>query len=228
MKNILFIGGSSGLRLDKIFKKIFFADQEVNLVNLSKSGAGNFYIAGTLFEYLAHNKKPDYVFLKFTGLNRYDLPFNKKAKLYDYDYQASPFDNNWVFSGGYAGSWLKNDVLKKIFPYLYDLNNANNTNNQSWQQIFSALCLCEKFAIPHNWTFYYDVTDPPSDKSKQDGESTIPDYINQAQMLEQAPLNYSYAINQVPEDGNHYTLDVEEQYFKQPIIFDSIKKTINT
>lgn len=228
MKDVLLIGGSSGLRLDRMFKEIFFTDQPVNLINLSKSGAGNFYIAGTFFEYLEHNKKPDYIFFKFTGLNRYDLPFNKKAKLYDYEYQASPIDKNWVFSGGYSGSWLTNNVLNKIFPYLYDLKDINNTNCQSWQQIFSVLCLCEKIAIPHNWTFYYDVTNPPSDESKKDGESSIPDYINTVQMLEQAPLNYSYSINEIPEDGNHYSAEVEKKYFKETNIYNKIKKTITS
>jgi len=246
MKNILFLGGSTGLKLDKVFREIFFNQNsnDYNLINLSQDGAGNFYIAGVLFEYIKNNKKPDYVFFKFTGLNRWDLPFDKKVKVHDYVYQSSyrseekrnknsmpdsfiQIDKNWVLSGGYTGSWLDNSILKRIFCYIYDLKDQNSTNDQSWQQIFSCISLCEFLSIPYNWTFYYDVTNPPSASSKQDGHSqTYPEYISQKQMLDFAPLNFSYSLNEIPQDGNHYSTKILKKYFKDESIFNKINNTI--
>jgi len=242
MKDILFLGGSSGLTLHQTFPKIFLNvdTKEYNLINLSQSGAGNFYIAGMFFEYIKNNKKPDYVFFKFTGLNRWDLPFNKKVNLKNYEYQSisgkwpkeqglkgDNFNKNWAFSGGYTGSWLNNSILQRIFCYIYDVTDQNSTNDQSWQQVFSCISLCETLDIPYNWTFYYDVTNPPSTLSKQDGyESMFPNYISKKQMLDFAPLNFSYLINQVSVDGNHYSKETECKYFKEEKIFNKIKHTI--
>jgi len=242
MKDILFIGGSTGEKLHKTFPRVFLDQNsnKYNFINLSQTGAGNFYIAGIFFEYIKKNKKPDYVFFKFTGLSRWDLPFNKKVKLDSYRYQSimgkwpeeqqlkgENFDKNLIYSGGYTGSWLNDNILKRIFCYIYDIKDDNSTNEQSWQQVFSCISLCEKLNIPYNWTFYYDVTNPPSKESKKDGyEKTIPTYISKTQMLNFAPLNFSYYINQAPDDGNHYSEDVEELYFKDKKIFNKIKNTI--
>ena len=240
MKDILFLGGSTGIKMDKIFSKVFLTNKsnEYNCINLSISGAGNFYIAGVLFEYIKNNKKPDYIFIKFTGLNRWDLPFDKKVKINDYPYQSSPkeenksesfiqIDKNWVLSGGYTGAWLGNNILKKIFCYIYDLKDQNSTNDQSWQQIFSCISLCETLNIPYNWTFCHDPANPPSKSSEQDGYSqTYPEYISKKQMLDFAPLNFSYSINEKPEDGSHYSQKVLEKYFKEEAIFNKINNTI--
>ena len=50
------------------FKEVFPDIQDSDITNLSGNGAGNFYIAGRLFEYISHNKKPDYIFFKFISL----------------------------------------------------------------------------------------------------------------------------------------------------------------
>ena len=253
MKDILFFGGSTGLILHEIFHKIFFNNNhdDYNLINFSQTAAGNFYMAGAFFEYLNKHPKPDYVFFKFTGLNRWDLPFDKKVKLEGYEYQTHPgvvpadhlnkdtaksrllslatkSDKNWVFSGGHAEAWLKNSVLQRIFVNIYDPEDENSTIMQSWQQVFTCLSLCETMEIPYNWTFYYDVTNPPSKYSKMDGHAIqLPKCIPTKQMLDFAPLNYAYDINDPPEDGSHYTRSVEEKYFKEEIIYNKIKYTLD-
>jgi len=126
-KNILFLGGSSGQGIHQDFSDVIFSKRKntYNYTNLSISGAGNHYISGSFFEYCHYNANPDYVFFKFTGLNRIDLPFDKKAKLYNYEYQSDAtkvkypkvfrqIEKNWVCSGGYTGSWLNQNILKRI------------------------------------------------------------------------------------------------------------------
>ena len=240
-KNILFIGGSTAIDMHKDFSDAILKDRKntYNLTNLSINGAGNHYISGSFFEFLHYRPKPDYVFFKFTGLNRIDLPFNSKVKLDDYEFQSSrtaihsgreafqQIEKNWVCSGGYTGSWLGQDVLKRIFPYMFDLKDHNSTNIQSLAQIFNCLMLCETLNIPYNWTFYYDPTNPPSSSSKQDGNiEHMPDYIPRKNMLEMAPLNFSYYTGQAPNDGNHYSSEVFKQYLKHEPIYNKIIKTL--
>ena len=227
MKNILILGSSAGMGIEKSFKEVFPNIQDSNITNLSGNGAGNFYIAGRLFEYISHNKKPDYIFFKFTGLNRWDLPFDQKVSLDDYQYQTNSKLTKWVFSGGYSGSWLTNNILKKIFCYIYDVKDQNKTNNQSMQQIFSCISLCETLKINYNWTFYYDITNPPSKSSGEDGFiEKLPSYISTKKMLDFTPLNYSYDINEAPEDGNHYDKSTFTKNLKEKKIYNKIKESL--
>ena len=240
MKNqFLFLGGSTGKTVHESFDKIFSLSNKDNYeaTNLSLDGAGNYFIAGSFFDYLNRIGKPSYVFFKFTGLNRIDLPFDKKVELKDYPYQSMWHENNdkvrtlektWVASGGYAGAWMTSSLLKKIFSYMYDLKDDNATNLQSFQQISSCLYTCEYLKIPHHWTFYYDICDPPSANSKKDGHvKTIPWFISTENMLEIAPLNYAYDIGKPPQDGNHYSKDLFEEYLKEKVIYNTIKNTLD-
>tara|TARA_Y100000034_G_C6847057_1_gene383835 strand:- start:571 stop:1341 length:771 start_codon:yes stop_codon:yes gene_type:complete len=239
-KNILFIGGSTGLNMHKSFSEMILEKRKntYNLINLSITGAGNHYIAGSFFEFLHFRPKPDYVFFKFTGLNRIDLPFNKKIIIPDYEFQSTAakekqpetfqqIEKNWVFSGGYAGSWLNQGILKRIFSYMYDVKDQNSTNVQSLAQVFNCLALCETLKIPYNWTFYYDPTNPPSPSSKQDGHiDHMPDYIPTNNMLETSPLNFAYMVGQIPDDGNHYNQGLFRQYLTHEPIHNKIIKTL--
>jgi len=239
-KNILFLGGSSGQGIHQDFSDVIFSKRKntYNYTNLSISGAGNHYISGSFFEYCHYNANPDYVFFKFTGLNRIDLPFDKKAKLYNYEYQSDAtkvkypkvfrqIEKNWVCSGGYTGSWLNQNILKRIFSYMYNVKDGNSTNLQSLAQVYNCLSLCETLNIPYNWTFYYDPTRPPSTSTIQDGHvDKIPDYIPKKNMLEISPLNYAYSIGQAPDDGNHYNHKLFRQYLKYEPVYSKIIETL--
>ena len=239
-KNILFIGCSNGLSVHKSFSETILQKRNntYNLINLSIAGAGNHYIAGSFSEFLHYMPKPDYVYLQFTGLNRIDLPFAKKLVIPDYGFQSAAakenqpevfqqIEKNWVCSGGYTGSWLNQSILKRIFNYMYDVNDQNSTNVQSLAQVFNCLALCETFKIPHNWTFYYDPTNPPSASSKQDGNiDHMPDYIPTNNMLETTPLNFAYMVGQIPDDGVHYNQKLFSQYLTHEPIYNKIIKTL--
>jgi len=239
-KNILFLGGSTGIGIHRDFSDVFFSKRKntYNYINLSISGAGNHYISGSFFEYCHYKPKPDYVFFKFTGLNRLDLPFDKEAILYNYDFQSDAMkekhtkafqqiEKNWVCSGGYTGTWLNQNILKRIFSYMYTEKDGNSTNLQSLAQVYNCLSLCETLNIPYNWTFYYDPTNPPSPISKQDGHiDHIPDYIPTNNMLETSPLNFAYMVGQPPDDGNHYSHKLFRQYLEYEPVYNKIIETM--
>ena len=55
-KNILFIGGSTGLSMHKSFSEMILEKRNntYNLINLSIVGAGNYYSQGLFKQYLTH------------------------------------------------------------------------------------------------------------------------------------------------------------------------------
>ena len=176
-------------------------------IDLSMEGVGNFYICGRLFEYIEENGKPDYVYLQFSGLTRVDLPFHKEVHVPDYYYQKQTTYTNWVSSGGYIGSWMHSEFLKKQLVYWYDTDKGQNVVNKSLHQIFSALSLLEKLQITYNWNTYYDYTNPPTSETTADGGiHAWPDYIDLTKKIPIDPMAFAIEhCNDVPEDGVHFS-----------------------
>jgi hypothetical protein len=175
-------------------------------IDLSMKGVGNFYICGRLFEHIEENGKPDYVYLQFTGLTRLDLPLHRKVHVRDYFFQKQTKYKNWVSSGGYTGTWMQNDFLKKQLIYWYDTKDGQNVVDKSLHQIFSALSLLEKLNIPYNWSPYYDYTKPPTSNTDKDGMITAwPDYIDLSKKIPIDPLSVAIEhCDDVPADGVHF------------------------
>ena len=191
-------------------------------INLSMEGVGNFYICGRLFEHIEENGKPDYVYLQFSGLTRVDLPFHKEVHVPDYYYQKQTTYKTWVSSGGYIGSWMQNEFLKKQFIHWYDTTNGQNVVDKSLHQIFSAVSLLEKLKIPYNWTTYYDYTNPPTPASARDGRiQAWPDYIDLSKKIPIDPMSFAMKMpasvrpKEQPEhygDGVHFSIESFEYF----------------
>ena len=166
-----------------------------------------------LFEYLRAEGKPDYVYFQYTGLSRVDLPFDKKVKLDDYQFQhLTPF-KNWVTSGGWNGSWTDQNILRKIFVYMYNIKTPETMNDLSLQNIFTGFELCKKLNINYNWSSYYDYTVAINDEVKKDGIiSKLPAYIDTSKHIKAFPLEHAYEIGDIPKDKIHYNSNVLESF----------------
>jgi hypothetical protein len=207
MKKNLLIGCSNGMSFLDSFPKVF-DDKNIKWFNKSWSAMGNIYISSMLFEFIEEFGMPDYVYFQFSGLSRIDIPFDRNIQVPDYSFQRKTRYKNWVASGGHDGSWPHNDLTKKIFCYLYDLKNEKTNHDISFKNIFAAIELCKTLKIKYNWTFYYDIFDPPKDSNayKLDGKiEKFPDYIDTGNFLGVYPLNFAYEINEPPEDGIHFS-----------------------
>ena len=185
-------------------------------INLSMRGAGNFYICGRLFEFIEEHGRPDYVYLQFSGLTRLDLPLHKKVHVRDYFYQKETTYKNWVISGGYVGTWMQNDFLRKQLIYWYDTKNGYNIIDKSLQQIFSAISLLESYGISYNWTPYYNYKDPLTAYLQKDGTITEwPDYFNFSKKIPIDPLSFAIKkCSDVPEDGVHFKSESFKSFLK--------------
>lgn len=206
-KKILIIGCSNGIKLHQHFSNVF--DNDYQYVNLSASGFGNHYIAGRLLEYLETETQPDFIYLQFTGLNRIDIPIDKKVKISDYNYVKETFKRKWIASGGRHGSWTnlsKGNVFKRTFAYMYDILSETGNYDLSLKEIFTGIELCKAMKIKYAWTSYYDYCNPPNDMAVQDGKiKKLPKYIDISQHLGNHPLNLAYEMGDIPEDKVHYS-----------------------
>jgi len=230
MKKILIIGCSNGLGIHHAFRDVFqktqssatisrpyedknkfpdeiLEDNYCRYTNFSMAGAGNTYIRHRLFEYLKKDK-PDYVYLQFSGLVRRDVCLN----LDSIDIFLEEFKNNFYkitdekiyLIGGSVVNSSNSTVYTKFFSLMYNINDVNNNNDLSLQDIFCCLSILKKYKIKHNWTFYYDPTNPPTEESKKDGTiDKIPDFINTENILPN-PLNFAINNGYTVDDGVHY------------------------
>ena len=105
-----------------------------NYVNLGMGGAGNFYIANSVRDYLEFNQ-PDpastLVLIMWSGVSRVDAKVSKEwwnlleKQAYPFKAQQNYFNqdlgidehNYYVFGGQGGGSLTKNDIIKNIFSW---------------------------------------------------------------------------------------------------------------
>jgi hypothetical protein len=219
MKKYLLIGCSCGTDAHLDFCKVF-GMQESEWTNLSFPAMGNRYISSRLFEYVDKHGAPDYVYLQYSGLNRIDLPLSPDVIVPDYDFQSNKDirtyseKRNWVGSGGRGGAWTANDILKRVYIYLYHPSKMTGQHDISLHEIFRGVELCKTLGIRYNWTSYYDYTNVPNNFIKgMDGEiKEIPGYIDVSHHVGKSPLNLAYEIGDVPSDECHYSRSVGEQF----------------
>lgn len=139
-----------------------WAFEPKTVLNLSRGGAGNFYIAQSILDNL---HLADRVFVLWSGLNRIDigLPLCHKPLLRSYDQFSETRNQLWFHSGGFGGSWHshpKHRYADWIYDYLkaqYVALDHNYLNNRSLSVIASCLAVLEQRQIPYAFGFIYDI-----------------------------------------------------------------------
>ena len=221
MKKGLLIGCSNGVEIHHDFSKVF-GKEKFEWINLSCGAMGNRYISSKLFEYIDDHGAPDYVYLQYSGLNRIDLPLAPDVIVPDYDFQSHKdirvYSNkrNWVSGCCANGLSLQNELLKRIFAYMYNTSNDDSPVDMGIHEIFRGIELCKTLEIPYNWSSYYDYTDVPNIYVKRDGTiDKMPNYIDMTNHIGESPLNVAYKLNDIPSDQCHYSRWIGEQYLER-------------
>lgn len=108
-----------------------------NVYNIAASGAGNYFIAHSIIEFLIDqelNPAETLVLIMWSGTGRKDVRLSGEWFWYlDKKYSskkqiklANEQENSYfLFSGGLSNSWNTNDVTKKIFNEQYKINDPN-------------------------------------------------------------------------------------------------------
>lgn len=231
VKKILIIGCSNGLGIQHAFRQVFqktqsqssslkinadknkfpdeiLKDNYCEYTNLSMAGAGNTYIRQRLFEHL-EDQTPDYVYLQFSGLVRRDICIEAEAfDLFLNDTDDSTFykitNKKIHLVGGNFKPFTSLKWFNKFFALSYSTENFNTNNTNSLAEIFCCINLLEKLGIKHNWNFYYDPCNAPTQLTKEEGLiDELPKYFNITNMLP-SPLNFAVAKGTYSGDGCHF------------------------
>ena len=169
-----------------------------------------------MFDWLKNNR-PDYVYLQFSGLVRRDFYFDIDNKEnFEISNDITLSDKHIYMVGGNYKVLNKPkkfpDLLKKLSYNYWD----DNTNNwHSLQEIFCALSILEKLDIKHNWTVYYDPTNPPNKQTELEGKiDKWPEFINLQNKLP-SPLNYAIECGEKIDDGVHFDYEIFRSYIEE-------------
>lgn len=219
-KNIVMIGDCHAVGWQIIVPKIF--GKQNNYHFYYQGGNGNQWMSGILFEHLEIYGKPDYVYIMFSNLTKLDFAVNDKVNIPNYPWQSKFLKRKYIQSGGGMvdypwgpASWTDNSLASNIFKYFYDLKNPSATHDYSWKAVFMCIELCRNQNIDLQWNFFYDLENPPNKNlEKWFGESKYPQWIDRKDQLPVHQLNYAYEIGLVPKDENHYSVKVNEAFFR--------------
>lgn len=96
-------------------------------VNLAESGAGNFYIADSLQQYLQTSDidpRETLVLIMWSGPSRIDLTVSDEYyRMVQTPYKASVAGKNYIFSGGELGTWQTDSLVRPVFENVYKTKN---------------------------------------------------------------------------------------------------------
>ena len=211
-KQVLFIGCSNLVddrappTKEQSWKDIVFGE-DVTIKNLSWWGVGNQFINANLHDYLADHR-PDYVYVQFTGLARYDLIVHPDFDIPGgYKNNIKTYRHRFFCSGGKVGSWLGEDRTNEMFmPLYWQDGNYQHVAEMSVHSVTGAINFLESTGIPYNWNFFYDITNPATpEQENYDGKiDGFPSILNKRCWIDSDPHTYCHRNNGLQEDGCHF------------------------
>jgi hypothetical protein len=193
-----------------------------DVLNLGKNGAGNQYIGSSIVYNINPANLPEKVFILWSGLSRYDVPFpTKTIKLTagSYPNLGVVGRNTYIFSVGNAkrypviGRHL-NGLTKEqsfLFDSLYFRHDDSHIKELSLQSVSQTLALLDKYNIDYRFSFIYDVFSTRFDSNPSLGsmpdKSVYIDQINWNKFINHPPFEWGIKNDCIDHDGWHLTSD---------------------
>lgn len=153
MKKNIIISGCSYTD-SSVWPKIVFPEEDFNVLNLGKSGAGQKYISESIMNAVDLDNPPDFVFMLFSVVNRYDVtvPNNPRTREYakKYKYTGQVQDALYFFSTGdrYTSSLTNNyaRIKDESWPEVSTLDDIVGLPNDIKQE-----CIEKKMLHFNSW-----------------------------------------------------------------------------
>jgi hypothetical protein len=180
-----------------------------NVVNLSRSGAGNLYISMSIMDWIKQNKKPDFVFILWSGYRRIDVCIPSDSSINGINNYGTLENSRLLFSGGQWNSWVNNPMSEYFL-------NQYNTNNQKYllDQSSIAIMNCHNFLksqnIKYKFAFIYDIfkdhcENEPSLGALVKKSQSYLKFLDWNNFIDFPPFEYGIKYNLLQEDGFHLT-----------------------
>ena len=227
-------------------------DINLQLANLAKAGAGNFYIADSLTYFLSKNNfdpAETLVIVMWSGVNRKDIPVSKEF----YDLIIDTFegikinDLHYLISGGQIGSWQSEFLhprgktyrwlIRPVFENLYKSSDEFSMAHSTLTNIFNTKNFLENKGYPYRFMSYVNYWNNLPDPIVSDTlDFNIPYYAPDHPLLNKLGDNwiwtddkknclYEYAKqrNLLADDNFHPNKECHKE-FTDNIIMPSIER----
>ena len=193
-----------------------------DVLNLGIGGAGNQYIGSSIVYNLDPKKLPKKVFILWSGLSRYDIPFPTstiKLTAGNYPNTGTVGKNTFIFSAGNPKQYdpnknhlqglTKEQIL--LFKSLYFQKDNTHIKELSLQAICQTLAVLEKYGVDYRFSFIYDIFSKDFDCNPSFGSvvenSIYFDHINWDKFINFPPFEWGIKNNLLNDDGWHLTPD---------------------
>jgi hypothetical protein len=227
MKHVLVSGCSYTENF--LWPQLLFTNSKV--INLGKGAAGNSFISQSIMDSVLQHR-PEFVFILWSGLSRLDVTFPKTVgeEFKNLKYNAGLNHSHVVFSAGSPmpgvkhGGW-EHPVADSFFKLQYRDNEVDYLVNQSSLWIMNCLNFLEHQKINYNFSFIYNLFDPPI-KSGALGPPVTPAshyfrYIDWSKYIPTTPFEFGIKHNLLDDTNFHLTADGMNAWA------DSIKQQLN-
>jgi hypothetical protein len=213
---MLLLAGCSFVNSTECHLTLFPEAHDYNKCRIvSRSGAGNKYIAHSILWHIGHLdiKK---IFVLWSGLSRLDLAYSNKLneEFSNYSHANVEEDCLWFHSGGWGGTWTEHqknypksthEYLKTLY-YPQDWDMINNSNLLS---IIGCLNTIENLKIPYRWGFIYDIfqdyTNTGSLGAPVDRNNPLLKMLPTHTQITTTPFEFCSQNNLLSSDGFHPT-----------------------
>lgn len=214
----MFLVSGCSYTANNSWPETLFDSEEV--LNLGIRGAGNQYIGSSILYNLNRKNLPKKVFILWSGLSRYDIPFPSNTislTAGNYCNLGKVGRNTFIFSAGnpkrYPSTTNPLEGLTKeqtlLFKSLYFQNNNDHIKELSLQSICQTLAVLEKYEVDYRFSFIYDIFSKEFDSNPSFGSmiegSVYNDHINWNKFINFPPFEWGIKNEFINTDGWHLT-----------------------
>ena len=189
---------------------------------VSRSGAGNAYIASSILDNLTNDITE--VFVLWSGLSRIDLalPKCRVDSIGNFSHKNLEQHELWIHSGGWGGSWTIEQKklpswLCQYLENMYHPQDWNMINRRSLQCVIGCLNTLEARNIPYRWNFIYDIFQDYSNNSSlgpaMEPNDPLVQLIPPDSRLTSTPYEFCKHRNLLKPDNFHPTQTGWQEWF---------------
>ena len=200
-------------------------------INLAFPGAGNYYIANCLIDYLTQctfDPAQTLVIANWSGPTRKDILISREThKLLKSSSTIYMQGNYYAFSGGYNGLWLESKLMQQLFANFYKYQSEDQQYTETLHNMLRTRLFLEQNQYQYLFTsytpFWHDDVFYAQESLSEPGEFTtaIPlvKQVRDAQWYDRSIHTVAEELDDFEEDHFHPGVLAHQQYAKELFAF---------
>lgn len=200
-------------------------------INLAFPGAGNYYIANCLIDYLTQctfDPAQTLVIANWSGPTRKDILISREThKLLKSSSTIYMQGNYYAFSGGYNGLWLESKLMQQLFANFYKYQSENQQYTETLHNMLRTRLFLEQNQYQYLFTsytpFWHDDVFYAQESLSEPGEfiTAMPlvKQVHDAQWYDRSIHTVAEELDDFEEDHFHPGVLAHQQYAKELFSF---------